>query len=196
MAVPPAADGTEGREERSSSPPRRDDLPLRPGVAGTRVADVERDDRHWTERFRIAIFAIKLVTGTSELASGVALLVLSPARMQHALDVLTAHEAVEDPTDMAMLFMQHRLPFLLTGKTWIAVALLALGLAKLVGAVGLLMRRAWGVYLLASVLVAVLPEDALHFAAHPTLFGGVFLAVNVLVLVVLVACHRGLAEPR
>ena len=150
--------------------------------------------RHWTERFRWAIFAIKLATGTAELAVGVALLVFPAERMQHAFDVLTAHEAVEDPIDVALLFMQHRLPSLLTDKTWIAAALLALGSAKLIGAIGLLMRRAWGVYLLECLLILVLPEDIAHLVAHPTLFGGLFLAVNLGVLVALVACHRGLAE--
>ncbi len=144
------------------------------------------------EQARRVVAGIKLITGSLEVVFGTALLGVSVARLHRLVDALTRPERLEDPNDVVVLFIQHRVPLLASNKTLIAASLLTLGCIKIVGAIGLLRHRSWGFYLLLALLLVLLPIDLEHVARHPALLSGLLLALNIGVLGVFIAYRTAL----
>ena len=93
--------------------------------------------------FRISLI-LKVLDGALELIGGVLLLLVSPARMNEVVRVLTQHELSEDPHD----FIATRLVALtqaLTGSVilFASIYLRAQGLVKVVLVVSVLREQLW-----------------------------------------------------
>ncbi len=139
----------------------------------------------FVERYRTAVVVVKSAMGAAELSLGVVLLTMSADAIRALVDRLSREERVEDPNDPLVLFVQHRLPLLASNKTVLALTLLLLGSAKVVGAIGLLRRRPWGYWVLVVLLCALLPFDVYRVATRPSLLQGVLLMLNLAVLLIL-----------
>jgi uncharacterized membrane protein (DUF2068 family) len=72
----------------------------------------------------------------------------------------------------------------------VAVGLVVLGAIKIVGGYGLLRRRAWGYYLLVTVLVVLLTIELVHVGDAHSAFSIVVALVNALVLALLLVFRQ------
>lgn len=139
------------------------------------------DARH-ARNIRLGIVGFKLLSGAAELVGGLSLLILPPSLLKIIFSLASAEELREDPNDPFVLFIQHRLPQLLGTKHLIALGLILLGVVKIVGAIGLLLKKPWGHKLLVILLIALLPFDAYHLVHKMSALSlGLFVA-NALVL--------------
>jgi uncharacterized membrane protein (DUF2068 family) len=143
------------------------------------------------EGVRRTIAGFKLVTGALELVGAVALLVLGQGTIRHGLDLL-ASKAGQDSDDRFLMNVHQRLPHLLGNKGFVAAGLLALGITKVVAAIGLLLHKPWGYYATVILLAVLLPADLYHVFAKPTPVSDAMAAANVAILVVLVLLRKPL----
>jgi uncharacterized membrane protein len=134
--------------------------------------------------------AYKTALGLSEIVVGV-LLAVPSFDPQATFARLSAEELREDPGDRVVALIGRHLPSLLHHRGLVAVALVLLGLAKLVAAAAMWEGHEWGGYLLAATVALLVPFDLRQALADPTA-GHVLLAVaNAVALVVLVLLVRG-----
>jgi uncharacterized membrane protein len=117
----------------------------RPSVSPMKRADVNR----------LAIVGYRHV----RVLSGFLLGVVPAGVLRTVVDVLVRAKAQEDPHDPAADFIQHHLEGFVNERKGVAVGPVVLGTIKIVGAIGLLRRRAWGYYLQVIALTALLPVE-------------------------------------
>jgi uncharacterized membrane protein len=145
-------------------------------------------------RFRrplgVAVMAYKAALGLSEVVVGV-LLAVPSFDPQATFARLSAEELREDPGDHFVALIGRHLPTLLHHRGLVAVALILVGLAKLVAAAAMWEGQEWGGYLLAATVALLLPFDLRQAVVDPS-WSHVLLAVaNAAALVVLVLLVRG-----
>jgi uncharacterized membrane protein len=144
------------------------------------------------EHFRILVVIFKLISGSLELATGTLLLLFSTSSLRSGLNSLVTTERQQDPNDPVVRFVELHLVPLISHKEFLAAGLVALGVVKIVGAVGLLKRRPWAYYMLVTLLIVILPPDAIHLITDFTVFSGVLVALNVAILAILLVYRRQL----
>ncbi len=131
------------------------------------------------------IIAYKFVLGLVESFSGIALVVWGQSA--YALyQTFIAQELTEDPHDILANLTEKILPSLMAQHTSLAAYLMILGVAKLAGAVGLIYQQNWGVDLLVSLTVVMLPFQVVSLALHPAVFDIIYLLVGLLIALYLV----------
>ena len=133
---------------------------------------------------RLSIVAFKFVSGVAEVVTGAALVVIPHRALGFLLRFAATKELNEDPSDRIALLVQHHLPELLRTQGTIAAALIVVGVVKIVGAAGLLLRKAWGYYLLLIIMVLLVPLDVGHAIARRT---GISVGLALLNLFILAA---------
>jgi uncharacterized membrane protein len=143
---------------------------------------------------RLAIVGFKFLSGGLEVLSGVALAVLPAGVLQTVVDMLVREEVREDPHDPAVAFIQGHLDGFLNQRHGVAVGLVVLGTIKIVGAYGLLKRRAWGYYLLVSVLVVLLTIEVIHLSDGLSGFAVAVTVANGIVLGILLTFRKRFIE--
>jgi hypothetical protein len=142
--------------------------------------------RRYRNPLGYALMAYKGLLGLGEVAVG--LLVSMPFLDTVALfRRLSAEELREDPGDRLVGFLSRHLPSLMAHRGTVAAALLVLGVAKVAAAIGLYNGKEWGRYLLAALVVALLPLDVRAALLHPRAGQLIVLAVNMVVALVLIA---------
>jgi len=95
-----------------------------------------------------ALFTIgaigKGIDGVLEIAGGVLLLLVDPARLGRLVRALTQHELIEDPRDLIATTLRHAVEHLSSGtQTFAALYLLWHGLVKAALVAALLRRQVW-----------------------------------------------------
>ncbi len=95
-------------------------------------------------------------------------------------------ELSEDPHDTLARLSQHIVPGVLNHHTYLVLYLLALGGAKLAGAVGLVFGRNWGVDLLVALTVAMFPFQMYDLVLHPSLVNFLYISAGVLIALYLI----------
>ena len=138
-----------------------------------------------SERVRLAIVAVKFVTGTVEVVAASVLLLVPAGTLRDFVLRSVAEEQREDPNDLAAQFFKHHLGDIVSGRGTLGAALLALGAIKLVGAYGLLRRRPWGFYVLAATLIVLLPIDIYRAIVDTAAGTAAVVVVNALILALL-----------
>lgn len=140
-------------------------------------------------RFRtplgFVVMGYKALLGLAELAAGTVLAIpgVDVARIFHRL---AAEELAEDPGDRFVAFISRHLPSLLSHRETVAVILIALGLAKLVAVGGMWFGKEWGRYLLAAIVIGLLPLDVRAAILQPSIGSVALVLVNVAVASILV----------
>jgi uncharacterized membrane protein YkvA (DUF1232 family)/uncharacterized membrane protein (DUF2068 family) len=156
--------------------------------AGVAAPDSERT------RFRrplgLAVIAYKAALGLSELLVG-ALLASPSFDPQAAFARLAAEELREDPGDRTVALLSRHLPALLHHRGLVAVALVLLGLAKLVAAGAMWQGKEWGGYLLGATVALLLPFDVRQAVVDPTAGHALLAVANLAALLALVLLLRG-----
>lgn len=140
-------------------------------------------------RFRtpvgLAIIAYKTALGVGELMVGVLLLIpsLDVAAVFHRL---TAEELREDPSDLLVALISRYLPSLVRNRATVGLGLIAFGVAKLIAAAAMWNGKEWGRYLLAAMVVLLLPLDVRSAVTDPSIVRFVLVILNALVAFLLV----------
>lgn len=135
--------------------------------------------------FRLFLIGFKLLSGSAEIGAGILLLILGPSALEHLLRLASREELREDPADRLLALLQNRLPELWAHKHYFVAGLLVLGAIKIIGAVGLILRKPWGYYILVIVMLVLIPADLHHFWVARTLVSSILLTANLIALAVL-----------
>jgi len=130
--------------------------------------DVFRPRDWWDRLFAIGII-LKGLDGAAELAGGILLLLLDPARIHHFVVRLTQPELSEDPKDFVAVHLLHAASHL-TGSAvlFAALYLLAHGAVKVVLVAALLRNKLWAYPWMIGVLLAFIAYQLYQIAASPT----------------------------
>ncbi|MCG2624659.1 DUF2127 domain-containing protein [Arthrobacter sp. I2-34] len=125
--------------------------------------------RDWWDRLFAVGVIIKGLDGLVELAGGVMLLLLDPAKIHRFVIRMTQPELSEDPRDFIATHLLHAAGTL-TGSAVIyaAVYLLAHGAVKVVLVAAVLMNRLWAYLWMIAVLLAFIAYQLYQLAVSPT----------------------------
>lgn len=135
-------------------------------------------------RFRtplgIAIIVYKAGSGVAELVVGT-LLLIPNVDIAAVFRRLSAEELREDPTDRLVSLVTRHLPSLLEHRGLVASGVIVFGIAKLIAAGAMWNGKEWGRYLLAVMVVLLLPLDIYSAINSPSTLRMVLVLLNVVV---------------
>jgi len=97
----------------------------------------------WLDRTYVLSLALKALDGVIEVASGLALIFISPATINHLAQRLTADELAENPHNVLANFILHGGQHLAGATTFVVAYLLAHGALKLIVVASLLRQKPW-----------------------------------------------------
>jgi len=144
------------------------------------------------KEFHISIYILiyKFILGVLEFSAGMAIALFGARIYQFYLTSLMS-ELLEDPHDLLANLSEKFVPNFLTHNTYIILYLIILGLAKMIGAIGLIYKKNWGVDLLVGLTVIMAPFQIINLALHPNLFDFIFLLVGLLIALYLMEFRPG-----
>lgn len=140
---------------------------------------VSTPESQTTEISKAVIF-YKLVLGLIELSLGVGTLLFG-----HTIFRIYTHfraqELLEDPHDTLIFVIEALSPTLVRHRTYIVFFLLILGTTKIVGSIGLLYKKEWGLDLIIGLFVFLFPFDLYSLATQPNLSKLIYFLINILI---------------
>lgn len=122
------------------------------------------------------IIAYKLLFGFSEFVLGIGIVFFGSRGLQ-MYQIFARNELSEDPHDLLVHLTEGIVPGLLTHSSFLALYLIVLGGAKIAGAIGLIYKQNWGVDLLVSLTLLMLPFEVIQLIRQPSFPGLVYIAV-------------------
>lgn len=126
------------------------------------------------------IVLYKFTLGFFELILGLGLLFANSSFMYWYKD-LAGKELLEDPHDLLILLSQQVIPIVMANRHYLVFNLVLLGMVKIIGAIGLLYKKEWGVDLLVGLTILMLPFQLFrlyrHFSVLETVYFGVGLFI-------------------
>ena len=131
------------------------------------------------------IVAYKFVLGLSEFAAGLTISVFG-SRIYQIYQASLFKELSEDPHDFLARLSESVVPNILTHNTYVVIYLLVLGLAKMVGAIGLIYKQNWGVDLLVALTILMFPFQVVNLILHPHIFDLIYLVVGLFIALYLI----------
>ncbi len=133
----------------------------------------------------LTIIAYKTALGVGELTVGVLLLIPS-LDLTAIFHRLTAEELREDPSDMLVGLISRNLPSLVQHRATVGLGLIVFGVVKLIAATAMWNGKEWGRYLLAVMVILLLPLDVRSAITNPSIMRFVLVILNALVAFLLV----------
>ncbi len=145
-----------------------------------REQEIERE-------FHVSVYIIiyKFLLGLSEFGAGIAIGVFGAA-LYRVYQSSLIKELAEDPHDVLALLSERVVPGVLTHNGFIVAYLVILGLAKIIGAIGLIYRQNWGVDLLVVLTILMAPFQIVGLILHPQLLDFIYLVVGLLIALYLI----------
>ncbi len=139
------------------------------------------------EEFHVSTYIIvyKFILGIFELAAGIAI-ALFGSKMYQLFQTSVIKELAEDPHDLLARISENVIPGVFAHHTYLVVSLIVLGLAKVVGAMGLVYKQNWGVDLLVALTMIMAPFQIINLARHPNFLDFLYLIVGLLIALYLV----------
>ncbi len=128
----------------------------------------------------VYIIAYKFLLGIIEFSAGMTIGLLG-SRIYQWYQTSLIQELSEDPHDLLARWSEGIVPGVLTHNTYVVLYLVVLGLAKMVGAVGLVYKQNWGVDLLVALTILMAPFQIANLISHPHLPDLIFLVVGLLI---------------
>ncbi len=149
--------------------------------------DMKNIEQRLEKEFYVSWYIIfyKLALGVIELLTGVGI-ALFGRRVFALYTSYVTKELVEDPHDFLAHLSETIVPNFLTHNTYIIIYLIALGAAKIAGAIGLIYRQNWGVDLLVGLTLLMFPFQLVHLIFHPSLLDFIYIFVGLLIALYLV----------
>ncbi len=133
----------------------------------------------------VYIVAYKFILGLSEFLGGVVIGFFG-SRIYQVYQASLFKELSEDPHDLLARLSESVVPSVLTHNTYVVIYLLVLGLAKMVGAAGLIYKQNWGVDLLVVLTILMAPFQVINLVLHPQIFDLLYLVVGLLIALYLI----------
>jgi uncharacterized membrane protein len=142
--------------------------------------------------FHASIYVIvyKLLLGIGESSAGIAI-VLFGHEIYRSFQMSILKELSEDPHDLLARLSETILPDVLTHSTFVIGYLVVFGLAKILGAIGVIYKQNWGVDVLVGLTILLAPFQVIPLFLHPSLFHLIFLATGLLIALYLVEFRSG-----
>ncbi len=137
--------------------------------------------------FHVSVYIIiyKFLLGLFEFGGGV-IVAFFGSRIYQAYQVSLFKELSEDPHDLLARLSESVVPNVLTHNNYVVIYLLLLGLAKMIGAVGLIYKQNWGVDLLVVLTVLMAPFQLVNLVLHPQITDLIYFAVGWLIALYLI----------
>ena len=150
----------------------------------SRIADREEAIE---EEYHVSIYIVvyKFILGVSEFLLGI-VIVFFGSEIYRSYEASLLRELSEDPHDLIARLSENFVPGVLTHNTYIILYLVVLGLAKMLGAVGLIYKKNWGVDLLVGLTLLMAPFQIINLVVRPNLPDLLFFAVGLLIALYLV----------
>ena len=131
------------------------------------------------------IVAYKFIFGFLEFALGAGIAffgknVLSLYRLY------SSQELAEDPHDLIVRLSQHVVPNVLTHDSFLVIYLILLGVVKMVGAVGLLYKKTWGIDVLVAVTLIMFPFQFIQLIRRPSFVDFLYVFIGVAIALYLI----------
>lgn len=137
--------------------------------------------------FHVSIYIVlyKFLLGVFEFGAGAAIAFFGSALYQ-LYQTSLIKELSEDPHDLLARLSEGIVPNVLTHNSFVVIYLIVLGLAKMVGAIGLIYKQNWGVDLLVVLTILMAPFQIVNLILHPHIFDLIYLVVGLLIALYLV----------
>lgn len=123
-----------------------------------RVVESENLEQKIEEEFHVSryIIAYKLGLGLIELVLGLGIIIMREKALEF-YNNFKSIQLLEDPRDLLLTVTEKVIPYIFANQVYIIFFLIVLGLVKIVGAIGLIYRKHWGVDLLVGLTALMLP---------------------------------------
>lgn len=131
------------------------------------------------------IIAYKMAFGLIEFFSGLGIAIFGRNMFVLYTRYLT-RELSEEPHDLLAKFSEQIVPHVMTHNTYLLAYLMILGLAKIVGAIGLIFNKHWGVDLLVGLTLVMFPFQCIQLLRHPSVLDFVYLVVGLFIALYLI----------
>jgi uncharacterized membrane protein len=131
------------------------------------------------------IVGYKMITGIAELVFGFGILFFGRGvlAIYHSL---VSGELLENPRDLLVIMGQRVIPYVFAHNHSLSFFLIMVGLAKVIGAVGLIYKKDWGVDLLIGVTLLFLPFQVWNFVIHHSVPDLVYLLLGIFISLYLI----------
>ncbi|GEM_PF-1731944 len=135
------------------------------------------------EEFHISrlIIAYKFILGLLEFLLGVGIILFGKNAVIFYQNFKSS-EVLEDPHDLLVGITEKIVPYLFKHKDYVVLILIILGLVKMMGSVGLIYKKIWGLDLLLGVTVLMLPFQLFSFLRNPSLFDFIYLVIGIFII--------------
>ena len=137
--------------------------------------------------FHVSVYIViyKFLLGLFEFSGGV-IVAFFGSRIYQAYQASLFKELSEDPHDLLARLSESVVPNVLTHNNYVVIYLLLLGLAKMIGAIGLIYKQNWGVDLLVVLTVLMAPFQIVNLILHPQITDLIYFAVGWLIALYLI----------
>ncbi len=137
--------------------------------------------------FHVSIYIVvyKFLLGLFEFGGGMIIAFLG-SRIYAIYQASLFKELSEDPHDLLARLSESVVPNVLTHNNYVVIYLLVLGLAKMIGAIGLIYKQNWGVDLLVVLTLLMAPFQIVNLILHPQVFDFIYLVVGLLIALYLI----------
>jgi len=133
----------------------------------------------------VYIIIYKFLLGLIESSAGLTV-ALAGSRIYRLYQSSLLKELSEDPHDLLARLSESVVPNLLTHNSYVVIYLVVLGLAKMVGAVGLMYKQNWGVDLLVLLTILMAPFQIVSVILSRHVFDLLYLIVGLLIALYLI----------
>jgi len=146
-----------------------------------------RNEELIEKEFHVSVYILvyKFMLGIIEFLVGLAI-ALFGTKIYTVYQTSLIKELSEDPHDLLARISENFVPNVLTHSTYIVVYLIVLGLAKILGAIGLIYKQNWGVDLLVGLTILMAPFQIVNLIMHPNLFDLIYLINGLLIALYLI----------
>jgi uncharacterized membrane protein len=146
-----------------------------------------RNEELIEKEFHVSVYILvyKFMLGIIEFLVGLAI-ALFGTKIYTVYQTSLIKELSEDPHDLLARISENFVPNVLTHSTYIVVYLIVLGLAKILGAIGLIYKQNWGVDLLVGLTILMAPFQIVNLIMHPNLFDLIYLIIGLLIALYLI----------
>ncbi len=134
------------------------------------------------------IVGYKIISGIFEVLFAIALAFFRRP-IYHWYLRMSTQELFEDPHDLLARTFQTIVPVVNQHRIYLIFLLSILGVTKVIGAIGILRRKEWGLDLMVGLFVFLLPFDLYNLITHPSILKCVYLVINSIIVLYLVR-HR------
>lgn len=131
------------------------------------------------------IIGYKFILGFIEIWLGIGVIIYGQ-RIINLYREFKTKELLENPHDLLITIADKFFPIFIQHRFYIVSFLLLIGIAKVIGAIGLYYRKYWGMDILIAVTVILLPFDIFTFVKNPTLLKAIYIAINAFIALYLV----------